>query len=552
MYTLGNMPDLIHRLFGQDIGFLNIVAELWSVELQAPNAKAALPLLHANLLQKSLFSEIISALPKESQNALTTLKRINGAMPWAIFTRQFGSLREMGAGKRDRLKPHRNPVSSCEALWYRALIGRDFLDISGEIQDCAYIPNEFLKWLPQPPHEPMPLLGNLALPEDTNNITISTDHILDLSCTLLAISRLIQADPISNLRDWVPSKQELMTFLKGLNIIDKDGLPNPDLARPLLESPRGDALLTLAQGWLGSTKFNDLSSVSSLVFEGQWHYDPVTTRKIVLDQIAQIPSDTWWSIDAFVKSIFTYLPDFLRPTGNYDNWKIHSSLTGEPLQGFTCWHDVEGALIRHLITGPLYWLGYLDLSSRRHSEEPASFRKSAWFTALYSGSTPDKMTQEKDPVEVTSAGILLMTNSTPRIARYLISRFCLWESISEQNYQYRLTPSSLFDARQQGLTISHLIRLLRRYSKSSPAPSLIKALKQWDQAGTETEFEQLCVLRVKRQEIMEELRLTPAARFLGEPLGPLSVIVPLKAVDKVMAALARLGYLSDITLRGEK
>jgi hypothetical protein len=56
------------------------------------------------------------------------------------------------------------------------------------------------------------------------------------------------------------------------------------------------------------------------------------------------------------------------------------------------------------------------------------------------------------------------------------------------------------------------------------------------------------VLRVARPEIMDALRKSPAARFLGEPLGPLTIIVPQDSLDKVMAALARMGYLSDVTL----
>jgi hypothetical protein len=62
------------------------------------------------------------------------------------------------------------------------------------------------------------------------------------------------------------------------------------------------------------------------------------------------------------------------------------------------------------------------------------------------------------------------------------------------------------------------------------------------------EFEKVCVLRVVRPEIMDALRRSPAARFLGEPLGPLTIIVPQDALDKVMAALARMGYLSDVSI----
>ena len=92
----------------------------------------------------------------------------------------------------------------------------------------------------------------------------------------------------------------------------------------------------------------------------------------------------------------------------------------------------------------------------------------------------------------------------------------------------------------------HLVSLLRRYAKSDLPPSLIKAINRWDEVGGEVRAERVSMLRVSRAEILEELRNSPAARFLGEPLGPLTVIVPEDALEKVMAALARMGYLSDV------
>jgi hypothetical protein len=45
--------------------------------------------------------------------------------------------------------------------------------------------------------------------------------------------------------------------------------------------------------------------------------------------------------------------------------------------------------------------------------------------------------------------------------------------------------------------------------------------------------------------VLEELRQSKAARFLGEPLGPTSVIIKAGAQAKVMAALAELGLLAE-------
>jgi hypothetical protein len=53
------------------------------------------------------------------------------------------------------------------------------------------------------------------------------------------------------------------------------------------------------------------------------------------------------------------------------------------------------------------------------------------------------------------------------------------------------------------------------------------------------------VLRVSRPEVLEELRKSKAARFLGEMLGPTTVVLKDGAQSKVLAALAELGLLAE-------
>ncbi len=54
------------------------------------------------------------------------------------------------------------------------------------------------------------------------------------------------------------------------------------------------------------------------------------------------------------------------------------------------------------------------------------------------------------------------------------------------------------------------------------------------------------MLRVEDPHILQVLRDSPAERFLGDPLGPTSVILNPGTEEKVAAALARLGYLADM------
>jgi hypothetical protein len=75
---------------------------------------------------------------------------------------------------------------------------------------------------------------------------------------------------------------------------------------------------------------------------------------------------------------------------------------------------------------------------------------------------------------------------------------------------------------------------------------MVKALHRWHEQGSQVRMEQVLVLRLKSPEILKELRASKAARFLGDPLGPTTVIVKSGASNKVLAALAEWGYLGEI------
>jgi hypothetical protein len=133
----------------------------------------------------------------------------------------------------------------------------------------------------------------------------------------------------------------------------------------------------------------------------------------------------------------------------------------------------------------------------------------------------------------------------PRAVRYQVARFCHWDAATRHEYRYRLTPASLERARDQGLEIRHLKSLLTRHSRNLP-PNIAKALDRWAQRGTEARLQPALVLRLGSPELLQALRKSRAARFLGDPLGPTTVIVHPGAGEKVLAALAEMGYLGEI------
>ena len=537
------MPDLFHSLLKQDIGHLRVIAELWGLELKSTEADAAREELAVSLLEPNLFTELIDSLSPEADSAITALVNSGGRIPWPTFTRKYGDVREAGAGKRDREKLYLQPASSTEVLYYRGILARAFFDTQKGPQEFAYIPDDLLSLLnreegaetqenPEEEAENVEPLGRAASPGEKGQELPATDFILDEATTLLAAFRLGIEPPETKIPAAV-----LQALLQSANLL-KGTAPQPEPVKSFLESSRANALVFLQTAWIESDSFNELCLMPTIICEGEWKNEPQETRDFLLNLLDAIPEGKWWSLGAFLRDIKQKYADFQRPAGDYDSWFIKRAVDGQYLRGFASWEQVDGALIKYFITHILHWLGQVDLCIAEGVTEPTSFR--------VVNSASHIISKEDKKLNISSQGLISIPRLAPRVVRYQVSRFCEWEEPKEDGYRYRLSTNSLTKAREQGLKVEHLLALLAKHSDAGAPPTLIKALKRWEVNGTEARVQTQAILKVSKPEVLEEMRKSKAAKFLGEVLSPTTVIVKGGAIQKVMEALTELGLLTEV------
>jgi hypothetical protein len=550
------MPDLLHTLQGNDLGFLRMIANAWGIELNAPDAYTALPLLVKAINSRVLIHEIVETLPTEAQSALQALLENEGKLSWALFCRRYGEVRAMGAAKRDRERPDLKPASPAEMLWYRALISKAFLNLPPEPQEFAYIPDDLLVHLTPLSKETLSAWGRAASPVESAAPIPATDDILDHACTLLAALRMgMDLSTLDESEGEIPLNC-LRQLLISAHLVNGYNVPDPEKTRVFLEAERGEALSLLARAWFNSTTFNDLRLLPGLLFEGDWVNDPLTTRQSILEMISHLPQGTWWSLSAFIASVRERHPDFQRPAGDYDSWFIRHENSEEYLRGFSSWDEIDAALLRFIITGPMHWLGIMDLAipessmvsgipvEKFSSTSASAFRPSPWSIDLWHGKAPSAAA-ETELLHIMTNGVFSLPHLFPRAARYQIARFCSWEGVKEGEYRYRLTPTALAQARQNGLQPAQLVNLLRRYAANPIPPNLLKALKRWETSGIQARINPVILLRLSSAEILNELRQTRAGRFLGDVLNPSTVIIKPGGEEIVRTALTEIGYIGE-------
>ncbi len=545
------MTDLRHSLLNAEFSYLKVVAENWEIPFSAPDARQGVDQLVELLFASRKLEQLGKILKSEEVEALIWLDEKSGQVAWDRFTRRFGELREIGAGRLDRERPDQEPISPVEELWYRALIARGFFDTGTGPQEFVYIPDDIREAaLPNlNPDRKGSKESNFqcrkAAPAEKKVPLPTKTAFLDHICTLLAGLRM-GLDPAVHLPE---SSGSELAFIQGLLIdialIDNQLATNPENVRNFFELPRAEALSHLWNSWWKSVVHQDLGLVPGIQIEGDPEMDPVRVRAEVVANLASLNSGDWWSIESFTSQIKEINPDFLRTGGDFDSWFIKNTDSGDYLAGFSFWDSVEGALIRYLITGPLFWFGMVDLAGVEENEAPLAFRKTELFSDLYGGNPPNLPVGKPDLVQIRSKGELRMSVDVPHKARYQIARFCDWGPIKAEAYLYTITPASLTRAEKQGLRAAHLLSLLKNHTEGIP-PNILSALERWEKQGIQASIAPKLVMRLGSPAVLKALKKSKASRYILEQLGPTVVIIREGSAEKISEALVELGFFVGV------
>ncbi len=540
---------------------LEVIARFWlEMDADAPFPERAelLAALRARMGDPETVRQVWESLSPQEKEALSHLYARGGKTAWLTFVRRWGEVRAMGPGRMMRERPWESPVSVAESLWYRGLVFRTVVEGPTGFYDAAVLPGELQALLPLSPEsslrlEPIPAPSTSPSPSDA---------FLDDLCTYLAY---LQVHPLrslreeeergpearlrSYLRDANPGRLRLLRHLLGrLGWLRQDRLGHlrlvPEPVTEWLKAPPARQRLILAEAWRDDPTWNDLQQVPSLHLEktGAWRNDPLLARKAILHHLKSCRPGEWYPVAGFIAAIKEADPDFQRPDGNYNRWYIRSTVTGEYLSGFEHWDDVEGALIRYFLTGPLDWLGLVVTVPWGSGDLCFSLTPTGRaFLGL------DEVPEEPPPPPpVVQANLVVRIPAARRYERFQVSRVAEWVEIGEW-YTYRLTPASLERARQQRIPPERVADFLEEITAGQVPPTLRSALKRWEGRGPEARLESGILLRVQDEALLRDLATSPATRrYIREVLTPTVAVVAPDGWEEVARVLIARGILPDV------
>ncbi len=553
------MKDLFRSLDDYPEEFHRALAETWDIDLPADEPLHRVLRLGEGMLAAGAVERIVQTLSPEALEALAHLAADGGASAGRTLAMRYGEVRRFGPAALRREQPWQEPSSPLEELYYRGLIYRAFGDLGDLVGELFVIPDQLLARLPalEPPSFRNILIA--ALPTDellcqgdtlVEDVMAEIVHLRQQPIRLPASSGFpaeLAARLDLGARLSGPSSSERMhllwRLLTGQDLVEHDGRQwHLSLrARQWLGQPDADQWLACYIAWRDDRTWDELYDLPGIICDrSTCPNEPWGARKRLCSHLEGLAEEQWYELDSFVAALRQVQPDYLRPDGDMDSWLVRDAASGEFLRGMSSWEAIEGALARYLVTGPLHWLGIVDLGT--DAETHQIFRISAPGSELLS-ELPPHIPDDRPgaPLAVIDARLQVTIDlRNSRYQRYQLERLAEWRRHGEGQARYQLSEDSVWQAENAGITTDQMLTFLRRITNDRLPEIAMRTLQAWGQRYGSASLRHAVLLETVDAATMQRIRKVPAiAALLGHALGATRCLVDEDNMERLIAELKR-------------
>jgi hypothetical protein len=487
------------------------------------------------LLTPDAVKRMLATLNAQEDAALERVLAEGGQIPAAVLEREFGTIRphEGYPNPRAYLLALQQPPSATERLFILGLI-----QIEGRGRQQRYrIPADLsallpavalrdwalhLTRVPQPP-----VVVEAGIQELEYNIVTILGLAQADELTIVPERGLNKASLLRLAKRWGMSKDDLrgityeqhwryLHFLRlvlqsaGLLHVTADNHLRPTKATiDWLQAPRSKWLHWLVEGWVTSD-WDELKRFLGISIKGfAFDRDLAATRRAILKFLGQVPPGAWIAWDDLLGEVYRVDPDFARPDGRYDTWRL-VDYRNQSLDGFDHWHNVEGELLKATIGGSLRWLGLTDYGGVKETEEhgtPIAFRLNANGAAVL-GMVPAPADTAYDRLVVQGTFDLVVPPHAAPFDRFQAGRVAAWVSGNSHDEAeiYKITKAQVQAAAEQGIDADAIIAFLEQASGTALPPNVTYSLREWVSKQGQLTVRQGVILQSGDPLLLEQVR----------------------------------------------
>ncbi|HLH63623.1 MAG TPA: helicase-associated domain-containing protein [Ktedonobacteraceae bacterium] len=325
-------------------------------------------------------------------------------------------------------------------------------------------------------------------------------------------------------------------------------------ALPLLERARRCYRL-----WLESSFWNELVYLPDVVLRPApaplepTHEEAIRARQLVVQRVLHARPEIWHDLAVFIARTKLYVPYLLFPRqygSRVDRYSIGSNPYGWDFRlrrGWLThregWHQVEGGFIRSIVTGPLRWLGLVEINDEKH---PGAFRLSRDIE-LVTGDHPVEMKEPEWGRLIVQPNFELVALA-PVSEALLVNLDRFAERVRlERIAQYRLTRASVTRAIQAGMQAAAIQEILEQAAgDDSNIPQNVRySLLEWERQARRIElWRGMTLLEVEDETLLDALYADESIRsILGRRLAPRLAEVATNQLANIQELLWQRNYL---------
>ena len=291
-------------------------------------------------------------------------------------------------------------------------------------------------------------------------------------------------------------------------------------------------------------------------------------RGQLLQTLAHLPSGVWISPQDVADLLSTLWPRFdglaWVPENHYGDdlpsWFLAQD--GRPLDtanNKADWHNAQGMFIRHVIQGPLHWLGLVDinveqghLTAFRLQGLGDVFFDRVEFPPLGDEALPTAKAAVSPPtaaITIQDTNIIVDPTAVPARAHSYLDDIALLADAGTGRFVYQLSAAAIHQAFENGQTLDGILDSWETWL-AIPMPHAIKnQLTAWHNAyGQVRLYQDVTVIEFGDAYALEEMKAaTSLEKHLIAEITPTLVIIPARSVGLLVSELEKAGYTPNQT-----
>ncbi len=292
-------------------------------------------------------------------------------------------------------------------------------------------------------------------------------------------------------------------------------------------------------------------------------------RQMVVRVLACLPDNRWIKVDDLSPLLQAIWPRFDQTRwGEFPyympkqkpGWYLARSNSTEPLTpGHAAnWQLAQWNFIIQLITGPLHWLGLVDLYEA--NGQPVEFRlhglADLYWDRLDAPDAPHPTLSE--PVAASAAAVTINGETitiNPAVVRSqvhsLLDSLARLDEVLPDRFVYTLNVQAVHAAFEAGQTLADILAGWEQLMPQTLPEHLCARLEEWWRGyGQVRIYENITVIEFSDDYALDEMKaVTSLGQHLIAEISPRLVLIPAEAVDGLTIELEKAGYTPKQTDR---